>query len=620
MDSPGCIDPSIVDQLSTLSGLFIHSDDRAVFLMNVDGCTIYANPEAIRLFGLDASRGLGVQIEQLIPNFWNNVSIRLLGTELTESTMESAAPCEGRAINGRRMSLEASVYQGVENGNAPLLVVVKDVSDAEDRRIRGEDDLLQFFGFFQRSQEALLMHDLHDRILDANARAVDLTGKSLEELRALRMSDLHIGSDVHSRPDLKLGHGQSISFNSRWEHVSGQEIPVLCRVQKIQFVEDVVLLTMVQDVSRVQRLTDEMQRAQQLELVGRMAGSISHDFNNLLMVILNGLDALVEDMSLDGEEKEIMDDVLRASEQAGVLAARLMGVARNSRSSRGITELNELIRQLERPFRTMVGSNVALHLDLVEGSAHVPLNAANVTQILTNLLMNARDATQDGGRVVIRTERLGSDVDVVIQLTVEDDGVGMTESVRERIFEPLYTTKSHGTGTGLGLACVQAILETHEASIEVETSPGTGSAFCVQFHVGDDLGDEPSVSGIKIDSIGARVLVVDDASGVRRILCRLLRRRGYHVESAEDGEDAIRLLNSHPNDHFDLVLTDIMMPRISGGELVRYILDFNPDIRVLILSAYSGELAADSTTPRVRYVSKPVQPNRLFSVIRRLLG
>ena len=619
MDSNGHIDPDISDHFSALSSLFIHSDDRAIFLMSSEGCTSYANPAAIRLFEMDASRGLGVQIEELIPNFWNNVSIRSFGMDPLESILSSPAPCEGRAVDGRRMSLEASVYQSVEDGSAPLLVVVKDVSDAEDRRIRGEDDLLQFFAFFERSQEALLMHDPHDRILDANARAMDLTGKSLEDLRASRMSDLHIGTAENARPDLKLALGQNVSFNSFIRHAGGQEISVLCRVQKIRFGEDVILMTMLQDVSRVQRLTDEMQRAQQLELVGRMAGSISHDFNNFLMVILNGLDALVEDLNLGGEEKEIMEDVVLASEQAGVLAARLLGVARNSRSSGGVTELNELILQLERPFTAMVGASITLDLDLAEGYANVPLNAPNVTQILTNLLMNARDASQEGGRIIIRTARLYSGVDQVIQLTVEDDGIGMTESVRERIFEPLYTTKSHGTGTGLGLACVQAILETHEASIEVETSPGTGSAFCVQFHVGEDLGDEPSVAGVTLDSVGARVLVVDDASGVRRILCRLLRRKGYHVEAAEDGQDAIRLLNSHPNDHFDLVLTDIMMPRMSGRELVRYILDFNPEIRVLILSAYSGELASDSTTPRVRYMSKPVQPNRLFSVIRRLL-
>ena len=362
----------------------------------------------------------------------------------------------------------------------------------------------------------------------------------------------------------------------------------------------------------------QLRQAQKLEAIGQLAGGVAHDFNNLLTVISGyGEMARVQaaalgSASLEGE----LTQMLEAARRAGSLTGQLLAFSRHQRLQQQPLELNEAVRNLDRMLRRLIGE----HIELVTLVAEEPLwllaDRVQFEQIVLNLAVNARDAMPDGGTLTIAaTGDAGS-----VRLIVADTGHGMDEETQLHLFEPFFTTKGPGRGTGLGLATVYGIVAQSDGSIDVDSTVGAGTTFTVTFpRIAAPAGEEAPAE--RLPGRGsARVLLVEDEQHVRTIVARILRGAGYEVLEASEGEEGLRIVE-HEGERLDLLLTDVVMPRLSGAELAARARRLHPRLALLFASGYAnGELSAHAEFAQSCFLPKPFSVHELLGAVEAALG
>jgi hypothetical protein len=372
------------------------------------------------------------------------------------------------------------------------------------------------------------------------------------------------------------------------------------------------------------RLQVELERAQRLESVGRLAGGVAHDFNNLLGVILNYARFIESQLECDSP---ILADVLhvrRAAEQAAELTNKLLVFGRVDIGRREELDLDEIVAEVAQLLGRSFGAGISLVTNSARDPMRVSADRGQIEQVLMNLLVNARDALGESGTITMTTARErvatadGAAADRVV-LTLTDDGVGMAPDVVDRVFEPFFTTKPVGQGTGLGLATAHRIVSSLGGEIEVRSEQGRGTTVRVVLPASEARGvrDAGSRSNGVGDGHGDghTVLVVDDDVGTRALTCRILSEAGYRVVEAESGEEALRRFSPDVS----LVLTDVVMPEISGYELARRLRRQHPDLPIRYVSGHAVEMAPDADVG-VRALSKPFDADSLLATVRNALA
>jgi two-component system cell cycle sensor histidine kinase/response regulator CckA len=370
------------------------------------------------------------------------------------------------------------------------------------------------------------------------------------------------------------------------------------------------------------RLREQLQQAQKLESIGRLAGGIAHDFNNLLTVI-NGYSAmLLSSMPPDGLIHEGLAEINLAGERAAALSQQLLVLSRKNVFQPKNVDINEIVAEVEKMLHRVIGEDLRIESDLSPALDSVMADPGQVNQVLMNLAINARDAMPNGGAIRIET----SNVEVeggrrCVQLRVSDTGTGMIPEVLSHVFEPFFTTKKEGEGTGLGLATVYGIVRQCSGSIEVQSQPGKGTSFTIQLPRADSAeADEGPGGAIPISRGDETILVVEDQEQLRKLVGRILRKYGYDVlEAATPAEALARSKGCDGVIH--LILTDIVMPEMSGVELAEEVRQLRPSLKVVLMSGYSKRVNAD----RVRldfadaYLAKPFSPEALVRKLREVL-
>jgi hypothetical protein len=372
------------------------------------------------------------------------------------------------------------------------------------------------------------------------------------------------------------------------------------------------------------QLEGELEQARRLESLGKLAGGVAHDFNNLLAVILNYSDFVSASLSATppaGMEEawtrihHDVEEITRAAHRGRDLTRRLLTFARRDVTGSEVMNLNEALTGVEGLLRRVLGDHCELHTDFDPNLPRVRLDAGQLEQIVLNLAVNARDAMTDGGRLLIATRRERGEV----HLEVSDNGAGMNEDVRQRAFEPFYTTKPKGQGTGLGLAIVHGIVTTAGGSVTIESAPGRGTIFRIVLPaaVEDAFPREPAS---RRPGAGERVLLVEDEPAVREITRRLLAANGYQVEVAADPSHALSLVED-PDRPLDLLLTDVVMPEMSGPELAEQARHRRPGLKLLFMSGYAHGLLPPQGVlgPGVALLDKPFTEFDLLSRVREVL-
>jgi PAS domain S-box-containing protein len=525
-------------------------------------------------------------------------------------------PVQALHISGERRSLELSITHMLLDGATVFVGLARDVTEVERTRAALAQEQARFNTFFQNSNDALFVHDRTGVILEANRVAIDAFGYSLEELRTRTIGSLHPPNCPTAPQNMDISVGETIVFDSMFATKLGETFPARVRVQKVLLGTEPMNVSTVTDERREQLMREQMVRAEKLEAVSRMAGALAHDFNNLLMVAHAASIELTELGGLTEEQRQIATDIHYATEQASALASRLTGVARSHQPLEGTTDLAVHVPSISRMLNSLTREEHQLTVEAEPTSMVIALHESQVTQILTNLVANASHAIDGPGHIKVTVTRDLHDTELCAVLTVVDDGCGMPPEVLARIFEPLYTTKGASVGTGLGLASVQAILEERGGVVEVQSTVGEGTRFELIFPSIGSCESPPLPSPEQqVGHHSRRALVVDDMPAVRNVLRRLLSRWGFEVTVAEDGQDALEQVQSNPPGHFDVMVTDMMMPRRSGAELTEAAWLHDDAMPVIVLTGFSTEFLPKSGLGKMTCLSKPVQPRRLKSAI-----
>ena len=378
---------------------------------------------------------------------------------------------------------------------------------------------------------------------------------------------------------------------------------------------------------------EQLRQAQKLEALGRLAGGIAHDFNNLLTVIGGYADLLLNASALDDDSREKMAEVSEASERAAALVRQLLAFSRKQILQPEVLNPNEVLSSIAKMLRRLIGEHIEIAISLGEDVGKIYADPSQIEQILINLVVNARDAMPNGGKITIVTENVDldqtyADMHIAIKpgpyvmLAVSDSGVGMNAETREHIFEPFFTTKEVGKGTGLGLSTVYGIVKQSGGYVWVYSEPGQGTTFKVYLPRMDSVRPvvEKPVLPLEPQPGAETILLVEDEEVVRELVREVLDMNGYTVLEARDGPEAIRVADRH-DDPIQLMLTDLVMPKMSGRELAEKLLPKRPEMRVLYMSGYTDDtvLHHGIVDPGISFLQKPFRADALARKVREIL-
>jgi PAS domain S-box-containing protein len=381
-----------------------------------------------------------------------------------------------------------------------------------------------------------------------------------------------------------------------------------------------------------QRLEEQLRQAQKLESIGRLAGGVAHDFNNILTGIMGYSDLLLAETLDPTARTEILKEMRVAAERASRITQQLLAFSRRQTITPRPLDLNEVIAEAGKMLKRLIGEDISLVFHPTPHLGRTLLDVGQFEQILVNLAVNARDAMPNGGLLAIQTrnveldeERCAGRPDLrpgpYVLVTIGDNGAGMDAEVLAHIFEPFFTTKEFGKGTGLGLSTVYGIMQQNHGAIEVQSQPGVGSSFKLYFpRVESEQAAQRPPAEASLPRGSETVMVVEDEEMVRQLACRVLARQGYRVIEAVDGEDALAKARSLDG-RLDLVLTDVVMPRLNGRELVETLGRERSDFRVLYMSGYTDEILGRHGVldQETLFIAKPFTIESLASRVRTAL-
>jgi nitrogen-specific signal transduction histidine kinase len=370
------------------------------------------------------------------------------------------------------------------------------------------------------------------------------------------------------------------------------------------------------DVTERKRLEAQLRQSQRLESVGQLAGGIAHDFNNFLSVIRGYARFLLDGMDEDEPLRSDAAEIEKAAERASRLTSQLLVFSRHEVVQRRVVDVAEVLSGLTSLLARTLGEDVALRTDVERPLRRVVADPTQIEQVLVNLAVNARDAMPAGGELTIdlTNVEIGGG-EHAVRLRVRDTGTGMTGEVVERAFEPFYSTKPKGEGTGLGLATVYGIVMQTGGTIEIDSTPGAGTTIEVLLPATDAQPTEAERPDGADDAStqGETILVVEDEPAVRRLTCRILTREGYKVLEAADGPRALDTWDAHPGE-IDLLLTDVVMPGMSGKELAERL-----GIEPVFMSGYTDDVMSRHGMDGLRLVQKPFDARTLLGAVRSAL-
>jgi two-component system, cell cycle sensor histidine kinase and response regulator CckA len=371
----------------------------------------------------------------------------------------------------------------------------------------------------------------------------------------------------------------------------------------------------------------EKLQSQKMEAIGRLAGGVAHDFNNLLSVITGYSDLLLESLASSEPDRRRVEQIKQAANCAAVLTRQLLMFSRQHVVQPVILDVNKTVGNIEKMLRRLIKENIEFTVLLNQNLNRVKADRGQIEQIVLNLVVNARDAMPNGGKLRIQTSNAraahGTSIPPgrFVLLEVSDTGTGMDQQTQRHIFEPFFTTKEMGKGTGLGLATVYGIVKQSNGHIEVRSTLGHGSSFRIYLPAAEqtEADQEPGNNSAETALSGETVLVVEDAKLLRDLICEALSASGCTVLRAEDGREASRLVNERKG-AIDLLLTDVIMPGMSGPALAKQVRSLRPQTKVLYMSGYSGEFLPEMMTPGVSFIQKPFTVADLARKIRKLLA
>ena len=616
------------------------------------------NSQTQELFGYDRSELIGQKIEMLVPERYRRLHHHhRQGFAQAPKTRRMGADLDlyGRRRNGSEFPVEISLSPVTTDKGTFVLSAIRDMSERKrlDAELRHASEELhrrtaeqlgeyrsRLASIIDSSEDAILSKDLNGIITSWNRGAEHIYGYTAQEVVGKNIS-LLIPND---RPDeikeilAKISKGEVIEHNESVRVTKdGRHLNMSISVSPLRDATGAIAgaSAIGRDITAQKRAEGQLRQAQKMEAVGRLAGGVAHDFNNILGIINACTEFLRDRIDPAAEPSIYIENIKKATERGTSLTKQLLAFSRTSAIQPCVLDLNERLRDISKLLRPLLGEDIETVIASKSSSAVIEADPGQIDQIVVNLAVNARDAMPRGGKFILETSVVKFDEAFAQQhqplaagkyvvLAVSDTGSGMDEATVSRIFEPFFTTKEVGKGTGLGMATVYGIVKQSGGHILVYSEPGHGTTFKIYFpNAEHKIGIRSEAEAEPVDPTrrGLKILLVEDDEIMRALTRQLLQEHGYTVFEAEDGKAALEWVQSH-SDHIDLLLTDVIMRRMSGPELVLHLSATHPELKVVYMSGYTGKLIAEREVlkPGTPLIEKPFTRTALLHTIHSTLG
>jgi PAS domain S-box-containing protein len=538
----------------------------------------------------------------------------------------------------RWFSLSATAF----NGQGPRLLAVEheDITARKrsEEQLRSSEE--RFRALAHTASDAIVLTDDQCRIVFFNDAAVRIFGYSGDEMHGKPFSLLineEAGTDLASLMDRAVraeqGAGRVIELEGRRRE--GATFPLELSVGSWMLQGKAYLTCVLRDITQRRQLESQLRHAQKLEAIGQVAGGVAHDFNNVLAAIRSCAELVLGELDHGVVQREELTEILRAAERGTALTRQLLAFSRKQVLRPVICDLNQIVSDFEKMLRRVIGRDVDLVTELSASLGRVKVDPGQIEQVLMNLAVNARDAMPQGGKLTISTGNAlleeayaethnGVTPGPYVVLAVSDSGSGMSKEVQARMFEPFFTTKERGKGTGLGLSTVYGIVQQSGGHVFVYSELGRGTCFKIYLPYCEGAVEKPLKSEVKAlaPTMGHEtILLVEDDPALRRIASRILTRAGYQVLVASNPREALQIGGAH-HKVIDLLLTDVVMPEMSGTELADILGQRRKEMKVLFMSGYSGNAAVrhGSIPTGAHFLEKPFGPESLERKVQEVLG
>jgi PAS domain S-box-containing protein len=535
---------------------------------------------------------------------------------------------------------ELRVLNGIGNQIALALerVAAKALADQYAQQLAGRVEVAEakYQTLMQHANDAIFVVDPAGPVLEANRQAEAMLGRSRIEMVGhpfIDLVSLTSFDETTARFQQLLTKGTVQADDVHLRHADGRQVCADLSASLVPVQGERVVLAIARDVTERNRLARQFQQAQKMEAIGQLAGGVAHDFNNLLTVILGFGGFLLETLPADDPRRQDVEEIRKAGQSAVSLTRQLLAFSRKQILEPVVLDLNAVVANADRMVGRLIGEDIEVVTRLDPALGRVKADAGQLEQILINLAVNARDAMPEGGTLTIDTGNVELDEQDArtypgavsgphIVLAVSDTGMGMDENTQSHLFEPFFTTKESGKGTGLGLATVYGIVKQSGGYIRVESALEHGTTFKIYF---------PRVEGIAVPLPTARssdqsptgtetILLAEDADGLRKLARKILERYGYTVLEASNGDEALQICERH-HGAIDLLLTDVVMPGMSGRVLADRVAFLHPATKVLYTSGYTGDAIVQRgvLSAGTAFLQKPYASEALARKVRDLL-
>ncbi|MFB3915106.1 MAG: PAS domain S-box protein [Terriglobales bacterium] len=617
-------------------GGVVQLSEDAIITIDDDLRITLFNPGAEQIFGYAAREVLGKPLNVLLPERYRAIHDMHVGAFANSPDVMRPMNARGHIFglrkNGAEFPAEASISK-FEAGNERVMTVrLRDVSE----RIAAERGLRELAAIVEFSADAIVGENLEGVITSWNKGAEKIYGYPANEVigRDVRFLLPPDRSDEIMSNLEKVRHGISSTTETVRIRADGKPVNIMLTISPIRDKNGNVVgaSTVAHDITEQKRLEEQLRQSQKMEAIGRLAGGVAHDFNNLLSVIVGYAYLMRFSVEKGHPLANAAEQVMNAAEKAGALTRQLLAFSRRQVLQPEVIDLNDVVYSMEKMLPRLIGEDIDLQTVRTPGLKSVKADPGQLEQVIMNLVVNARDAMPEGGKLTIETanihfsEEEAQHHDVApgdyVMLAVSDTGYGMDEQTRAHMFEPFFTTKESGKGTGLGLATVYGIVNQSSGHIWVYSEPGAGTTFKIYLPAVSDTAERSGISQTpEFTMAGSEtVLVVEDEDSLRALIVNVLDSKGYKVLSAASGAAALKIFKESHGE-IDLLLTDVVMPGMRGQELAHQLLRHSPRLPVIYMSGYTDNalMHAGSLPEGTIFLQKPFTPDIVLRKVREVL-
>jgi PAS domain S-box-containing protein len=607
--------------------LFEMESDAIVLVDNETGQILEVNSAAVALYGYTREEWLRMK--------HTDVSVEPAHTRLAAVEGTTSIPVRWhRKKDGTIFPVEITACHFEWQGRLVHEAAIRDISG---RRLV-EDQNRRLMTAIDQAPESVVMTDVEGKIIYVNPAFEQITGYSREEV---------IGENPRV---LKSGKQDAVFYANFWRSLSGGKVwrgrLINRKKDGALYLEDAVIapvkdetgavvnfIAIKRDITREEQRELQFRQSQKMDSIGRLAGGVAHDFNNILMAIIGNAELALMNLPTNHPARSDVKEVLRNSQRASDLTRQLLAFARCQNSDLRVVNVNELILNLSKMLQRLIGETIRLKTTMAPDLWAVRADPGQIEQVMVNLVVNARDAMPQGGSLSVSTANrtVRREVDSgfgelapgeYVEIIVSDTGVGMSDEIKAHIYEPFFTTKEKGKGTGLGLATCFGIIQQSGGTIRLESEEGKGTAFTICLPRCKDAptpGEEEPRVNVAVGS--GTILCLEDDEALRLVVARALATQGYTTLAAANGKEALAVVAGHGGE-IDLLLADVVLPGASGISVAQELKKTRPDMKVLFMSGYSGNGLVNEAKASFggNYIQKPFPLSILVTKVREILA